>query len=217
MARTGSWRCPGDTVSLEDAYGTDLGEWATYVSGLTSAGDLDGDGVADLLWSGTGVCFAPGPIPSDGGECTKDAAQLAYGDLDGDGANEVVGGYAALFVLPLPTTSADIADVATAIIQVDPWEGPWGSAAIADVDGDGLMDLVAGMPDIVVDADAVGGVYVFLGGASGALAETDADVHFGGGTAGESFGGAVMAVGDGAGGQGIAVADAGGLWLLLDF
>ncbi len=129
-------------------------------------GDLDGDGLADLL---AGEAFSdPGGV---------------------EGAGQVM-------VVPGPISSDGIATaMATVTVEGVVSYSHIGQAADArsDLDGDGLLDLVAGAYadpscSASIGLDGSGSVYVFFGPVTGVMAATDADACFYGDTDGEALG-----------------------------
>jgi hypothetical protein len=121
----GSVAAGGGDLSAADAHGAFLGEWAGDWSGRTvlSAGDMDGDGVADL------VIDAPQNSEGDqwNGECGK--TYLFWGSSAGDGG----------------TRGLEEAD---AWILGDPGPGNNHSlVAPGDLDGDGFADLAISGPE----------------------------------------------------------------------
>jgi len=165
--------------SLADAdvviAGTNAGD--ALGSALTDVGDLDGDGLADLLVAGADRVWLFS-APTDGQIDAADAAAWLWtereeitlagpGDVDGDGWRDILvglphAGVAAVVRGPLSGTAdlgaADLhlsgsvnADVATAVA------GP------GDLDGDGLGDLLVGVPGDDVGGAEAGAVF-WLGG-----------------------------------------------------
>lgn len=213
------WLIPADALGeVTDDATTPLGPNWGYVSTLVSPGDVDGDGVPDVISDGWYVTFAAGPLtPAPPNYLLSVNEYLAHGDLDGDGAVDLVslGGLTA-YISPLPTEDTEVADIATSSVEAPGWEGGWYSAAIADFDSDGTADLALGAPDARVDAEGIGGVYLYRGGPRGSLRYEDADTHLGGGTSAEDFGWALVAVEEESGVR-LAVSDASGVWFLTGF
>ena len=157
-------------------------EWSCQWLPLTAAGDLDGDGRADLAWAQpsrwhdgyedeVNEVFL---VQSAAGEASfgldLGSRITGVGDLDGDGAGELaiqVWGSVAVF----RGGSEGLAE--TAEVQV-PWMTDWDDAAwplpLGDVDGDGLDDLG------IVDVDDAGAAYalrVWRGSVDGVVVAPD--------------------------------------------
>ncbi len=189
----------------------------------TRAGDLDGDGVDDLvvgapgLWVGSvpvGGAFVFYGLPADGsldmvadarleGVAISEEAGTSVapaGDIDGDGLGDLLVG------APGPTHAAGlvylVTDLATAdlalahTIFTGAYSGALGTSVAGggDVDGDGTPDLVLGEP---FDAftGASGAVHVVLDIPTGTVTLDDADASLQGTTA-SNTGGAVHLLGD---------------------
>ena len=199
------------------------GEFAgTSVAG---GGDLDGDGLADLLigapsadgggwgsgrvylWYGASL-GSPGahglggaPLILEGTVNNQQAGEVVrfVDDLDGDGRSEVMvgnlSGTAALRLL----LSGDLPASGVVSIGAAAHSFPGAihgpSGTASDVDGDGLADLLIGYPDV----GSTGGVRLFLGaslGSSGEHTEGSADFAWGGVGTGDQAGWMVAGVGD---------------------
>jgi hypothetical protein len=124
--------------------------WTSGVSAVglgkaSSTGDIDGDGILDAVFG------APaGVMPGN-----SSRAYLLYGPLSVGG---VVGG------------SGGVED---ALLEGDGWDDTGGDvAASADLDGDGLADIVLGAHDLKLEHKVdyhLGAVYVLYGAVSGEL------------------------------------------------
>lgn len=117
-----------------------------FGSGLTSVGDLDGDGIEDL------VVGASGDEHTDGGE---GAAYVLLMNPDGSIKQAV-------------KVSDGIGGFATGVLESDDAFGS-STAALGDLDGDGIVDLAVGAPgDENGDAEE-GAVYVLLMNSDGTV------------------------------------------------
>ncbi len=196
-----------------------VGEPEALVTGmlLTADGDLNGDGIADILVPGitaagssrdSHVYAVYGPVsgrrnladelrvdssqPND-----KAGASLAMGDLDGDGLDDVVvGSYGAgdvpgaAYVLLCPLREGLRLDQAQAVISGDRPEDEGGSrVSVGQVDGQGPEDLLVGAPSFDSErGQDAGAVYLFLGPVSGSYALQDAERSFHGLAGGDTLG-----------------------------
>ena len=157
-------------VLLQTITGT-MGAAVSYPTGVQpvalKAADLDGDGKLDLLTTNWGAATGPDTqglsvlLQTSGGafaapvHCATDfrSAALAVGDLNGDGRLDVVVANAGLpgdpgsvsVFLQSPTTPG-------ALNSPTNYVGVWGpmGVALADLNGDGLPDLVLADGDLVV-------------------------------------------------------------------
>ncbi|MCB9779906.1 MAG: hypothetical protein H6742_15185 [Alphaproteobacteria bacterium] len=150
--------CDGDVHDCDVATaGTELVADSTLW--LSTAGDLDGDGVGDLIAYVDDLVYpVMGPIPSgdldisSGGISGLDASALkgvaAPGDVDGDGSADlwIAGRGAAEYVrISGPMESGGSAvDVATATLESS-YSSNMGVWTGGDVTGDGVDDLVFGV------------------------------------------------------------------------
>ena len=143
-------------------------DYATGVQPVAiKAADLNGDGKLDLLTANYGASLSPGTqglsvlIQGAPGtfaapvHYTTDyrASGLAVGDLNGDGSLDVAVACAGLPGYP-GAVSVFIQGgiVAGALLPAANYTGTWGpmGVALADMDGDGRLDLVLADGDIVV-------------------------------------------------------------------
>ncbi len=196
------WGC-GETLALpEEAVRVDGPARSGFGSQVSGAGDIDGDGVGDIVIAGkseqgrASAWAFFGPIRSDvragGSELayTAHSAQLgvaAAGDIDGDGYGDLI------FAEPRPSPSEVGAvllhgpDGARQVELTSAISRPGTSAVgLGDCDGDGLADLaVTGFADNEVLAWVVRGP---ISGDSMSLQDADASMtstqrYFTGGTA----------------------------------
>ncbi|MCB9687813.1 MAG: FG-GAP repeat protein [Alphaproteobacteria bacterium] len=199
----------GEHLVPEQASVWVAGTWLQNASGTLPVGDLDEDGVAELLVaeSGNQDWETPGRIfvhrgtdlrkktTADDAWLTIDAIEphsatgryLGMGDLTGDGEPDLVlGEYDAepdgqLAVLPGPASTwrADEGWV----LRGSGNDQNFGRAiSVADLDGDGLDDLVVGAHGSSSIGERRGSAYVFLGPITEALDSSQAAIHLHGET-----------------------------------
>jgi hypothetical protein len=219
------------TLSLADAALVFTGgqEAANLGSAVAPAGDIDGDGVADLLLAADRakaggndageVYLFLGPHTAGAGAYTADlrligevAYDLAGGairgipDATGDGTPDLLigatgygdGGFQNRGAIYVADGGArGIVDLGASPLRVygeSLLERLGASVDGADVNGDGVADLVAGAWGAPAGA-AAGAVFVLYGPLSGNVSAADADVRLDGSAAGDLAGSAV-AIGD---------------------
>lgn len=208
------------TAGLRGSADVELaGETAGSETGrvLVSGGDMDGDGVGDLMVTASydseggpnagAVHVVLGPITadldlgdSDGkllGASAYDYAgeALGMGDVDGDGLTDaLVGAYASAggagqaYAVYGPATATVSLSDAEATIRGSGAEGVGVSLAAQDLDGDGAGDLLTGAATDNTAGRSAGAAYLYFGPVEGSLSVTDAAEVFTGEARGDAAG-----------------------------
>ena len=228
-------------LESEDALGTALG----------AMGDVDGDGLDDLLVLAGGAETAyllNGPLAGDLGVeeaglvigpvdgLAEGGGQLSGGaDLLGIGGTEVAlavpeadGARGAVLLFDAGATGALSEADSVAVLEGSSADDRAGSsvAVVGDVDGDGQVELLVGVPGQSGHGSAAGAAYLFRGPIAGTQRVDAADVSMMGVDAGDGAGTAVAAAGDidgdgyadllvGAPGSDTSAADGGAAYLVL--
>lgn len=145
-------------------------------SSVAGAGDVDGDGLDDVL---------VGAPRSDAAGTDGGAAYL----LCGGGALDAESG-------TLISSSADVMLTGEAAYD----EAGWAVSAAGDLDGGGLADLLVGTYAYLSDESDSGMAYLLLGGealcSTGTLSLSEADFELAGEEAGDQAGRSVTSAGD---------------------
>jgi hypothetical protein len=197
----------GSLGSQPGVYSVTDGSWLGIDVEL---GDVDGDGVEDLLTgamgedSGAGAAYLfLGPLEGivsaedadarlGGGEAwTQAGKQVALGDLDGDGRQDLA--IAApdgdrVSLIPGPAWTGELAEAEGSVTGAEGSRLGF-SLALSDLEGDGRADLLIGASR----ADDAGAAYVFYGPFSGHLSVEDAAWTLGGEAEGDKAGSWVQA------------------------
>ncbi|MFN7146606.1 MAG: FG-GAP-like repeat-containing protein, partial [Myxococcota bacterium] len=179
---------------LGDATATLAGDDASGFGSAFTVGDLDGDGVADLvvgapddgtIGTNAGAAFVfAGPVAGalDVGDAlpvyapsSRDSvgSALAVADVDGDGAPDLAvgapdhGNTGRLYLLRGPLTATPDLDAETSFGGLGTLDRAGASVAAGDLDGDGLAEVLTAAP-------GAGAVYVVPGGAPEGFTFADA-------------------------------------------
>ena len=164
LGATASYAAADADVTLLGEALNDRAGWAL------SAGDVDGDGAADLM---VGAHALAG---------TSGGAGVAY------------------LVAGTTLASASLVDLATqsqaVFVGGAPGDQFGTTVALSDIDDDGFADVLIGAPKAAGGGTARGEAYLFHGPLSGAVFSTDADATFVGANNNSSFGIALDVAGD---------------------
>jgi hypothetical protein len=214
-----------DLVTFDDNTNGDLGR------ALSDMGDINGDGFDDVaigdpndsaiadnggschtfLGSSTGLADPANPatFPATADNQRVGHAVSGAGDIDGDGLDDAICGMPGLngddtgAVLVLFGTVAGFSDQAFAVwVGENPGDQAGSSASGADIDGDGLSDIIVGAPG----HDNRGAAYIAMGCAFQDTGQTciwselgllaDADTRLEGESSGDQAGSQVSGAGD---------------------
>ena len=163
----GSCRLSGDLdLSLADAML--VGEDASDFSGvaINRAGDVDGDGIGDLIVGATG---------DDDGGGGAGAAYLLSGPLSG---------------------TVDLSTATAKLIGTRGSAHAGKAVAGADIDQDGYSDVLVGSPDLLYSGLFDGAAFLVTGPVSGSLDLNGADLRLRGDSSYDYLGSAIDVVGD---------------------
>lgn len=161
-----------------DGYGDRDGETALFYGPVSGASSLDD---ADALAWGGGVYWYSGWTVGGGG------------DVDGDGVPDIVIGTpryyggalntgAVSLILGPPAADIDLFDADALLYSpIEQSEAGWALSSPGDLDGDGLADLLIGIPWLTVAAPMEGAAAIVYGPVSGEVDLTDADAVLRGG------------------------------------
>lgn len=204
------WMADGDQVG------------ANFGAGVSGAGDVNGDGYADIVvgapnYDGgegsTGAAFVylggpSGPSAAADWFALGDATGAAFGgsvsnggDVNGDGYSDILVGApssessaGAVFLFHGSSDGPSATAAWTGRSGVPNAQYGTSVASAGDVNGDGYSDVIVGAPRLTSVASSEGRAFVYYGGASGLSAEAGWEVS--GSIANAWFGSSVSSAGD---------------------